>query len=361
MEREAPTVKPFYGQLPVYHPSLRTYLAVGTYVKIQQKNDILVARILSHKLHCDGVPHVMLHLFPQVTESRHDDTIPFQQVYFTSQTAEIPIASVVELCWIFSKVEVDDLNNTLGHGSRHIYVVTYFENGSEYKIESDESNLLLPFPDLSKEYPLRDRSYSLTVFSDLQRILDEADKILNRSADTNRGTGSTFIHPVTLDFLDRNTQQHTNLISRTTFRKRTDSGVITRVRRKQNVWKVFRFQTVAELRKLFSIFGPTIVVGNRTRRPPVNQPFSPSAGSTQRVVVPSNSDEVFTFHSGKSGIDLATDGYSIRLYIRYREANIVRDRGNGKNDTEFLEKTYIHQLVEPPLDNDDESIDDRLT
>ncbi len=86
----------------------------------------------------------------------------------------------------------------LGHGSQHIYAVTTFEDGSDY---TQEKNLLLPFPDLSKEYPLGDRSHSLTVFSGLQRIVDEADKILNRSADTNRGSGSTRIHPVTLDFL----------------------------------------------------------------------------------------------------------------------------------------------------------------
>jgi len=255
---------------------------------------------------------------------------------------------------VFTVMEADDLHNTLGHGSHHIYVVTSFDDGRAFKQENDDDCLLLPFPDQSKDYPLRDRSYSLTVFSDLQRIVDEADKILNRSADINRGSGSTYIHEVTLDFFDRHTKQNPNFISRTIFRKRTDSGVITRVRRKKKEWKVYRFQTVDELQKLFSIFGPTIVVGNRTRRPPVDHPFVPSAGTTQRVVVPSLGDEKFDRHSGKSGVDLATDGHSLRLYIRYREANIARDNGQGKNDTTFLERTYIHQLVDVPSDNDND-------
>ncbi len=100
-----------------------------------------------------------------------------------------------------------------------------------------------------------------------------------------------------------------------------------------------------ELRKLFLILGPTIVLGNRTRRPPFDQPFLPSAGSTQRVVVPSNCDEQFDVHSAKSGVNFATDGYSVRLCIRYREASIMKNDGGTKNNTEFLEKTYIHHTV----------------
>ena len=81
------------------------------------------------------------------------------------------------------------------------------------------------------------------------------------------------------------------------------------------------------------------------------------------VVVLSPADKEFDRHSGRLGVDLATDGYCLRLYIRYCEANIARDNGQGNNDTTFLERTYIHQLVDVPSDEDDdnESIDDRLT
>ena len=356
-------VKPKYAQLPVYHPLLRTFLAVGTFAETHVNGQVVVARILSHRQDNQGAPLVMVQLFPRVGKSHHDSTIPFKQVFYSLQSMEVAVASVAEICWVFSETEADDLHNTLGHGSHHVYVVTSFDDGRAFTEDHDEESLLLPFPDQSKDYPLRDRSYSLTIFSDLQRIVDEADKILNRSADINRGSGSTHIHEVTLDFFDRHTKQNPNVVSRTIFRKRTDSGVITRVRRKKKVWKVYRFQTVEELEKLFSIFGPTIVVGNRTRRPPVDRPFVPSTGTTQRVVVPSQADERFDRHSGRSGVDLATDGYCLRLYIRYCEANIARDNGQGKNDTTFLEKTYIHQLVDVPSDDDDddESIDDRLT
>lgn len=359
-------MKPDYAQLPIYHPSLRTFLAVGTFVETLLNERLVVARILSHRHDRMGHPVVIQQLFPCVGKSQHDNTIPFQQVFYSFDTVELPVTSIVDVCWVFSSTEADDMHNTLGHGSRHVHVVTSFVDGRIFHQQDTKDNdgLLLPFPDHSMDYPLRDRSYSLTIFSDLQRIVDEADKILNRSADINRGSGSTYIHDVTLDFFDRHTQQNPILTFRTVFRKRTDSGVITRVRRKKNQWKFYRFQTVEELEKLFSLFGPTIVVGNRTRRPPVDKPFIPTSGTTQRVVVPSKpSSEKFARHCGQPGVDLATDGYSLRLYIRYSEANIARDKGHGKNVTIFLERTYLHKLVDVPSDSDDddESMDDRLT
>ena len=86
-----------------------------------------------HKPNCGDVPQVILQLFPQVGKYHHDNTIPFRQVFFTQQTVEVPITSVVKLCWLFSKAEADELDNTLGHGSQHVYVVTLFGDGREYR------------------------------------------------------------------------------------------------------------------------------------------------------------------------------------------------------------------------------------
>ncbi len=108
-----PQIKLNYRQLPVYHPFMRIFLAVGTYVEVKHDNQLFAAQILSHRIQCDGVAVAKMHLFPRVATSCHDTTIPFKQVFFTSRIVELPITSVIELCWLFLITGVDDLNNTL--------------------------------------------------------------------------------------------------------------------------------------------------------------------------------------------------------------------------------------------------------
>jgi hypothetical protein len=207
-----------------------------------------------------------------------------QEVEQSSLIHTVEISLVEGLAWVFLEQQLSECKYILGDGVSNIFMLASDGDSSSFR----------PFPDEHPDYPLLDRSYSLTVFTDLQRINDLASKILIRAAEKQStfcsGRGSTIIHRVTEHYLEAKTRGLPFSVPIKTNRKRTENGMTTASYSDACNWRYFRYQSTNELNALFETFGPTILIGHRTKRPKVDAPTAVGVGDSVNVVMPSTWD-----------------------------------------------------------------------
>jgi hypothetical protein len=133
----------------------------------------------------------------------------------------VDIEEIQGVAWVFSPSQLMGAIYKLGDGVSNIFVLRYRSS-----LET------LPFPDEASMYPSYQDSYSLQLFWDLQAVVDLADKILNWEGAYQgtffRGTGETFIHSATVDYLIRSTTASLHKTKRQCYRCCTESGMTKR-------------------------------------------------------------------------------------------------------------------------------------
>jgi hypothetical protein len=335
-------LEPIYGELPIFHSGLRAMIAIGTFVHYSgEKVGHLITRVSEGYVANDGV---LVNEFPLVRMSsiriQLDPSAVHHEVYQSHSAEQIPVEAIEGVAWVFLPRQTREARYRLGDGVDNIFLLRFRENLEEYST--------FPFADLSPQYSLCQDSYSMIIFRDLQAIGDLADKILNREGQLqghfHRSIGETTIGPPTFHFLRSKIGPSFRRTKRQLFRCRTDSGLVTKAVAEKEKWTLFRFETSSQLDTLFSIFGPTIMVGNRTKRPRVGTAYIPNFGTRINVVsgVTVRSTGVSTRNTG---VDLLTNGRLLRLIVRY-ERTQQGDTDGPYGKSVLMNRTRMHRLID---------------
>lgn len=344
-----PQMQPQYDQTPLYHPYWKASLAIGSFAELMDGTPVQLLGKDKDSESGDGSiltddPTIILRSF-----AVEDAGQPSMHHKMVTELPHQPLlkkkmSNLQSLAWVFTPEQLDLGINQLGDGVTNIYCW-------------DTESFFFPFPDNSPEYPFEQTSLSLSVFRDLQRICDAADRILNRAAESQGTWCSARSLPFTIQ---KTTMNH--IKSRTGMsdsfrvkhrlsRKRTKSGLETQLFVMGEEWDLYRFETNDQLQKLLEVFGPTILMGNRARRPKVERPNTPVYGGFINVVAgtedggESVQQATFQRFTDKQGVDMAFNGSDFRLTIRYQRYEVQELLKNNFLLSEPLRQTYLRQLV----------------
>ena len=170
----------------------------------------------------------------------------------------------------------------MGDGVDVLFVLRYQNLGASIQC--------LPFPDYSPEYPLAESSYAHDVFFDLCLIAEQLARILNRGAESQGnfacGRAICRIHArawrYVKEFMPVEVPIH--FVNVTRRYRRIHAGMLVSYSNKKKC-ELLRCETTADLKKLMLLFGPSAVMGNRTKTPKAGGFFSPFCGTSMNIVV----------------------------------------------------------------------------
>jgi hypothetical protein len=154
----------------------------------------------------------------------------------------------------------------------------------------------------------------------LARIADVAALILTRAAELQSilctGQQQLTIHPRTWAYLKNKLDVEAHQVDVTTFRKRTLAGMKTAWYLQLHKCEYLRFETDADMSNLVRMLGPTSILGNRVKRPKIDQPYAADTHSVLNQVMGSDKRDEWKRWTTNCGFDICSDGEIARLYVR---------------------------------------------
>jgi hypothetical protein len=374
---------PSYDGDPIYIPILKTFLSIGSFVVFEEQvagssggteNELpAVGRIVMQI----NRENLMINVFHPIKKQPWADSIILisdglashaPEVVQSSTITKVPITSVIEIAFIFTKERVNQIGISL-EGMAHTYVCRF--NSDQTPIQ-DSASPFFSFASQSFDHSLLDSCYNSRVWESLESVRDviysKMNSMSERQGNHCKMTVKIILSHEGWSYIRRNLERRgmeSRIFVCRSIRSRLVGALTSVSHRIERPAEFFRFETEEQLAILRLIFGSNCTYGKRQRRARlasekhiiVNDSINAVNASSELEEVP------FSRRTVRDGLDLLYDTVELTVVMRYSKLIYTTSTTANSNSTPIdtlpvhlqsvLKKSNHHGRTVP---NDDQSI-----
>jgi hypothetical protein len=363
---------PSYDDEPVYIPTLKTFLSIGSFVVFEDSScKELVGQIVRRS--ANKRDNLMINIFDPINNQPWVDSIILicdglasysPEVVQSSNITKVPSTSVIDIAFVFTEDRVNQIGLSL-EGMAHTYVCRFCSDQSRIQ---DGASPFYSFPSQSCDHTFLDSCYSIRVWNSLETIRDliytKMNSISERQGNHTKMSGKIILSQEGWSYIRRNAQRSgmdSRIFHCRSIRSRLVGALTSVSHRIERAAEFYRFETEEQLLLLQKILGTNSIYGKRQRRARLDNQKTIIVNDVLNVVTTGLfvlAEEPFTRRTVRDGIDFLYDSVELTVVIRYSKFIYSTNAGNNTpiytlpvHLRTVLTKTNLHGRPQTPNDN----------